>query len=87
MLTDKRWQKLLQVMKSSGRIYNKPEHRMTFEGILYRLRTGIPWRDLPTEFGGWSAIETTHHSCLFATTHSFAVNALLHYLSAVRHYV
>ena len=33
-------------MKSTGRIYNKPEHRMTFEGILFRLRTGIPWRDL-----------------------------------------
>ena len=29
---------------------------MTFEGILFRLRTGIPWRDLPTEFGGWSAV-------------------------------
>lgn len=56
MLTDKRWLKLLQVMKSTGRIYNKPKHRMTFEGILYRLRTGIPWRDLPTEFGGWSSI-------------------------------
>jgi transposase len=56
MLTDKRWQKLLQVMKNTGRIYNKPEHRMTFEGSLYRLRTGIPSRDLPTEFGGWSAV-------------------------------
>ncbi|WP_164834017.1 transposase, partial [Salinivibrio socompensis] len=44
MLTDKRWQKLLQVMKNTGRIYNKSEHRMTFEGILYRLRTGVPWR-------------------------------------------
>ena len=29
---------------------------MTFEGILYRMRTGIPWRDLPSEFGDWSAI-------------------------------
>jgi len=56
MLTDKRWQKLLQVMKNTGRIYNKSEHRMTFEGILYRLRTGIPWRDLPTEFGDWSTV-------------------------------
>lgn len=56
MLTDKRWEKLLQVMMSTGRIYNKPEHRMTFEGILFRLRTGIPWRDLPTEFGDWSAV-------------------------------
>ena len=38
-------------MKSTGRICDKTEHRMTFEGILYRMRTGIPWRDLPSEFG------------------------------------
>jgi transposase len=56
MLTDARWEKLLGIMKNTGRIYNKPEHRNTFEGILYRLRTGIPWRDLPAEFGNWSAI-------------------------------
>ncbi|EOX4352720.1 TPA: IS5 family transposase [Vibrio cholerae] len=56
MLTDKRWEKLLQLMKNTGRIYNKSEHRMTFEGILYRLRTGIPWRDLPTEFGDWNTV-------------------------------
>ena len=43
-------------MKSTGRIYNKPEHRMTFEGILFRMRTGIPWRDLPPEFGEWSSV-------------------------------
>ena len=29
---------------------------MTFEGILYRLRTGIPWRVLPTEFGDWNTV-------------------------------
>ena len=46
----------LQVMKSTGRIYDKAEHRMTFEGILYRMRTGIPWRDLPPEFGEWSTV-------------------------------
>lgn len=56
MLTDKRWEKLLQLMKNTGRIYNKSEHRMTFEGILYRLRTGISWRDLPTEFGDWNTV-------------------------------
>ncbi|ABM02638.1 hypothetical protein Ping_0794 [Psychromonas ingrahamii 37] len=56
MLTDKRWEMLLHLMKSTGHIYNKPEHRNTFEGILYQLRTGIPWRDLPKEFGGWSSI-------------------------------
>ncbi len=29
---------------------------MTLEGILYRMRTGIPWRDLPCDFGDWSAV-------------------------------
>lgn len=56
MLTDQSWSFLLNVMKNTGRIYDKPEHRMTFEGILYRMRTGVPWRDLPTDFGDWSAI-------------------------------
>lgn len=56
MLTDQRWQKLSRLMYQSGRIYNKPGHRMTLEGILYRMRTGCPWRDLPREFGQWSTV-------------------------------
>ncbi len=56
MLTDERWQTLSRLMYQSGRIYNKPEHRMTLEGILYRMRTGCPWRDLPREFGQWSSV-------------------------------
>ncbi len=56
MLTDARWKLLFNTMKSTGRVYDKPEHRMTFEGILYRMRTGLPWRDLPIEFGDWSAV-------------------------------
>ena len=56
MLTDDSWILLSRIMYLTGRIYNKPEHRMTLEGILYRMRTGIPWRDLPREFGDWSAV-------------------------------
>ena len=56
MLTDKRWEKLLQIMKNTDRVYNKSEHRMTFEGSLFRMRTGIPWRDLSEEFGEWSTV-------------------------------
>ena len=29
---------------------------MTVEGMLYRMRVGCPWRDLPKAFGCWSAI-------------------------------
>ena len=30
--------------------------RMFFEAVLYRARTGVPWRDLPSDFGDWSAV-------------------------------
>ena len=50
MLTDDAWEILKVLLKESGRVYNKYEHRNTLEGILYRMRTGIQWR-LPSEFG------------------------------------
>ena len=31
-----------------------------FCGILYVLRTGVPWRDLPKEFGNWHIIYTRY---------------------------
>ncbi len=30
--------------------------RMFFEAVLYWARVGCPWRDLPGEFGDWSAV-------------------------------
>ena len=30
--------------------------RQFFEAVLYWARTGIPWRDLPAEFGRWDAV-------------------------------
>lgn len=30
--------------------------RLRMEGVLWRLRTGAPWRDLPTELGSWSTV-------------------------------
>jgi len=56
MLTDELWEKLSELMRETGRVYDKAEHRMTVEGILYRMRTGCPWRDLPEDFGNWSAV-------------------------------
>ncbi|EPH1899545.1 MULTISPECIES: IS5 family transposase [Acinetobacter] len=44
------------MLKETGRVYNKYEHRNTLEGILYRMRTGIQWRDLPERFGRWNSV-------------------------------
>jgi len=55
MLTDELWSKLRIMMLQHG-IYDKPNLRMIVEGILYRMRVGCPWRDLPSKFGFWNSI-------------------------------
>jgi transposase len=42
-------------MRQHG-IYDKSNLRMKVEGILYRMRAGCPWRDLPPIFGLWNSI-------------------------------
>ena len=42
-------------MREQG-IYDKPNLRKTVEGILYRMRVGCPWRDLPRTFGRWNSV-------------------------------
>ena len=55
MLTDEHWSRLRVIMREHG-IYDKPNLRKTVEGILYRMRTGLPWRDLPSFFGRWISV-------------------------------
>ena len=55
MLSDEHWSKLKVILLHNA-IYNKRDLRMTVEGMLYRMRTGCPWIDLPKAFGNWSSI-------------------------------
>ena len=55
MLCDEFWSKLRRIMYQQN-IYDKDNLRLTVEGILYRMRTGCPWRDLPEYFGHWNSI-------------------------------
>ena len=32
------------------------DNRLFLDGVLYRCRAGIPWRDLPERFGNWKVI-------------------------------
>jgi transposase len=36
------------------------DHRRLINGILFRTRTGCPWRDLPSGFGDWSTVYGRH---------------------------
>lgn len=55
MLNDELWSKLREIMLQH-RIYDKPNLRKMVEAMLYRMRVGCPWRDLPAEFGCWNTI-------------------------------
>ncbi|MDX2403886.1 IS5 family transposase [Streptomyces microflavus] len=36
------------------------DHRQVVNGILFRVRTGIPWRDLPDRYGSWKTVYERH---------------------------
>ena len=55
MLTDELWSKLWPILSQNG-IYDKPDLRQTIEGILYKLRVGCPWRDLPPSDWDWEKV-------------------------------
>jgi transposase len=52
MLSDKQWAKLEPLLpkhSSAGRPWK--DNRAVLEGILWILKTGARWRDLPSDFG------------------------------------
>lgn len=59
-LADSEWQEIERYMpKENDKSYGfqrKVSNRQIVEAILYRYRTGIPWRDLPEQFGKWNTI-------------------------------
>ncbi|WP_442790473.1 transposase [Nonomuraea sp. NBC_01738] len=36
------------------------DRRGTIDGVMYRARTGLPWRDLPERFGSWITVCKRH---------------------------
>ena len=58
-LTDAQWEKLEPALppadaKRRGRPYS--DHRTVVNGVLWVLRTGLPWRDLPPQYGRWQTV-------------------------------
>lgn len=56
-INNKQWQRI-QPMIPDGKPGGRPilERRTILDGILWILRTGAPWRDLPEEFGKWQTV-------------------------------
>lgn len=53
-LTDTAWAQLEPLLPRNGaRGGQWRDHRQVINGILWQLRTGAPWRDLPARYGPW----------------------------------
>ncbi len=63
VLTDEMWARSEPVLPPVQGAMGRPmrPHREIIEGAIYRLRTGIAWRDLPPEFGPWQTVHRRHY--------------------------
>jgi transposase len=53
-LTDREWRAIHDLFPPKARTGRPPrDRRPIVDAILWILRTGAPWRDLPEEFGPW----------------------------------
>ncbi|MCX5415760.1 transposase [Streptomyces sp. NBC_00059] len=57
-LTDEQWA-VLEPLLPKGRRAGRPPvwpRRQLIDGIRFRVRTGVPWRDVPVEYGPWGRV-------------------------------
>src|SRR6266581_6178632 len=58
VLRDDQWERIKGMLP--GRVETRgataKDNRLFVEAVLFRYRTGIPWRDLPERFGDWKNV-------------------------------
>jgi len=56
-LTEEQWRRLQEVLpeQKTGRAATLGD-RLFIEAVLFRAKTGMPWRDLPERFGPWKSV-------------------------------
>lgn len=57
-LTDMQWERIKNLIpgKESDCGVTGGDNRLFLDGVLWLVRTGAPWRDLPAEFGHWNSV-------------------------------
>ncbi len=62
VLTDAQWALIEPLLPSTKGKRSRPfrDHRQVLSGIVFRYRTGCPWRDVPDRFGPWKTLWKRH---------------------------
>jgi len=63
-LTDEEWARLEPLLpdRTPRRCGRWADHRMVINGVFWRTRRGLPWRDLPSQYGNWKTVYNRHRS-------------------------
>ena len=56
-LTDEQWTRIEPLLprRPQGRKSSRGD-RLFIDAVLFRAKTGVPWRDLPERFGPWKSV-------------------------------
>ena len=59
-MTNEQWERLAPLLPPQKAWTGKPahDHRAIVNGILWKVRSGAPWRDLPDRYGPWSTVHS-----------------------------
>jgi transposase len=62
LLSDDQWELIKPLLppQRSGKGRPMRDHRQVIEGVIYRYRCGLAWRDLPASFGQWKTVWKRH---------------------------
>ena len=62
LLSDDQWELIEPLLppQRSGKGRPMRDHRQVVEGVIYRYRCGLAWRDLPPSFGPWQTVWKRH---------------------------
>ena len=58
VITDRSWALLEPLLPGSSRSPGRTgrDNRLFLEAVLWKVRVGGPWRDLPSGFGEWNSV-------------------------------
>ncbi|MFJ2195323.1 IS5 family transposase [Streptomyces violaceusniger] len=57
-LTDREWELLAPLIPRAATGRPRAGDRQVINGMVYKIRTGISWRDLPERYGPWKTVYT-----------------------------
>lgn len=57
-LTDQEWDALKELLPTGRRGRPREDDRRLLNGIVWKIRTGSAWRDVPERYGSWQSLYT-----------------------------